>query len=71
MKSDTDGVIDEMVQDSICKTYMPLRDAQRRIIDGREHDFCNVQCADRFEKQKGTRTLLRYKGSVASAFDRW
>jgi YHS domain-containing protein len=53
MKSDTDGVIDEMVQDPICKTYIPLRDAQRRVIDGREQYFCSVQCADRFEKQRG------------------
>jgi YHS domain-containing protein len=53
MRSDADGVIDEMVQDPICETYIPLRDAQRRVIDGREHYFCSVQCADRFEKQRG------------------
>ena len=43
-----DGVIDEMVQDPFCKTYVPLRDAYRRVINGEEHFFCGKACADRF-----------------------
>ena len=33
------GVIDEMVQDPFCKTYIPRREALRRVIDGQEHFF--------------------------------
>ncbi len=45
------GVIDEMVQDPFCKTYIPLRDAQRKLIDGKEYFFCCKECCDRFEKE--------------------
>ncbi|HBF42911.1 MAG TPA: transcriptional regulator [Desulfobacteraceae bacterium] len=44
-------VIDEMVQDPFCKTYIPLRDAQRRVIGGKEYFFCSKECADKFEKK--------------------
>lgn len=46
----TNGVIDEMVQDPSCKTYIPRRDAQKRTIAGREYFFCSKECADKFEK---------------------
>jgi uncharacterized protein len=45
------GTIDEMVQDPFCKTYIPLRDALKRTIAGKEHFFCSKECADKFEKQ--------------------
>jgi YHS domain-containing protein len=43
-----DGVIDEMVQDPQCKTYVPRRDARRKVIDGKEHYFCSKECEDKF-----------------------
>ncbi|MCD4715542.1 MAG: YHS domain-containing protein [Desulfobacterales bacterium] len=43
--------IDEMVQDPVCKTYIPLRDALRRTIAGKEYFFCGRECADKFEKE--------------------
>jgi YHS domain-containing protein len=54
-RTENGGVIDEMVQDPVCKTYIPLRDAQRRIIDGREYFFCSKECAERFELEGKTR----------------
>ena len=46
------GVIDEMVQDPFCKTYIPRRDSVRRIVGGEEHMFCSDQCADQYEAER-------------------
>jgi len=46
------GSIDEMVQDPLCKTYIPSRTAYRRIVAGKEYFFCSEACADRFEREK-------------------
>jgi YHS domain-containing protein len=46
------GAIDEMVQDPQCKTYVPLRQAKREIIEGKEYFFCSNACADAFKEQK-------------------
>ena len=42
------GVIDEMVQDPFCKTYVPKRESVRELIDGQEHFFCSGECASRY-----------------------
>jgi YHS domain-containing protein len=39
-----------MVQDPSCKTYIPKRDARRKVIEGKEYFFCSKDCADRFEE---------------------
>jgi uncharacterized protein len=44
------GVIDEMVQDPQCKTYVPKREAVKRTIAGETHFFCSGACADKFQK---------------------
>ncbi|MFO7986745.1 MAG: YHS domain-containing protein [Desulfatiglandaceae bacterium] len=46
------GPVDEMVQDPVCKTYIPRRDAQRKVIGGKEYFFCSKECADQFEREK-------------------
>ena len=51
-QSENGGPIDEMVQDPFCKTYIPLRDAQRKVIKGKEYFFCSKECADKFEDRK-------------------
>jgi uncharacterized protein len=48
-KAGSGGVIDEMVQDPICKTYIPRRDAQKRAIGGNDYFFCSNECASKFE----------------------
>jgi YHS domain-containing protein len=50
-RGENEGSIDEMVQDPICKTYVPLREAERRVFDGKTHYFCSTDCADEFEKR--------------------
>ena len=49
----TTGVIDEMVQDPFCKTYIPRREAVKKVIKGNEYFFCGKECADRFESESG------------------
>jgi YHS domain-containing protein len=46
------GSVDEMVQDPVCGTYVPLREAHRRIINGKVYYFCSERCADLFEEQR-------------------
>jgi len=46
------GLVDEMVQDPVCKTYIPVRDAERKVIHGRTYFFCGKTCADKFEADK-------------------
>ncbi len=48
----TGGVIDEMVQDPFCKTYIPRRESVRRVIEGEEYLFCSEECADKFESER-------------------
>jgi YHS domain-containing protein len=43
------GVIDEMVQDPFCKTYIPRRESLKRVIDGNEYRFCSDECASKFK----------------------
>ncbi|MDY7034581.1 MAG: YHS domain-containing protein [Thermodesulfobacteriota bacterium] len=45
------GVIDEMVQDPVCKTYIPHREAVKRVIEGQEFFFCSNECASKFESE--------------------
>ena len=43
------GIIDEMVQDPYCKTYIPRKDAKKKVIGGQEYFFCSDECASKFE----------------------
>lgn len=40
----------ELVQDPVCKTYIPIRDAEKRVIGGKKYYFCSRECADSFER---------------------
>ena len=43
------GIIDEMVQDPYCKTYIPRKDAKKKLIGGQEYFFCSDECASKYE----------------------
>ena len=43
------GSVDDMVQDPVCGTYVPVRDAFQREMGGRVHHFCSERCADLFD----------------------
>jgi len=52
-RTGADGeVIDEMVQDPQCGTYIPRQEAVRRRIAGQEHYFCSEKCAAEYEKAR-------------------
>ena len=50
-EGENEGSIDEMVQDPVCKTYVPLREAEKRVFDGKNYYFCSTDCAGKFEQQ--------------------
>jgi YHS domain-containing protein len=43
----------DMVQDPVCKTYVPRGSAVSADIGGRTYFFCGRDCADAFLKQPG------------------
>ena len=45
------GIVDEMVQDPSCQTYIPLREAKRKVIGGQHYYFCSKECCDKFEDE--------------------
>jgi YHS domain-containing protein len=49
------GVVDEMVQDPVCKTYIPRREAVKRTFRGKDILFCSKECADKFKFEKKDR----------------
>ena len=50
-KGDSDSTVDVMVQDPSCQTYIPLRDAKRKVIRGKAYYFCSKECWEKFEKE--------------------
>lgn len=44
-------VIDDMVRDPHCGTYIPRSEAVRRRVGGEEHYFCSEACADAYKKK--------------------
>ena len=46
------GVIDEMVQDPVCKTYIPRREAFKKKVDGEDVFFCSEACASKYQGRK-------------------
>lgn len=52
VRDSEEGPVDEMVQDPACGTYIPRRDAHRKVIGGREYFFCSRECEERFEKEQ-------------------
>jgi len=43
------AVISQMVQDPYCKTYIPVKEAKRKVIKGKEYFFCSEECAEKFK----------------------
>ena len=48
---------DEMVQDPVCKTYVPKRVAlEGNRSDGQKEYFCSVECRDKYLKKNTRKT---------------
>jgi hypothetical protein len=45
-------VIDEMVQCSSCRTYIPRRESVKKTVNGETYLFCSQECADKFSPSK-------------------
>ena len=39
---------DVMIKDPYCETYFPQKDAVHLIFDGKELQFCSIQCKEKF-----------------------
>ncbi len=48
---DNEGTVDVMVQDPSCQTYIPMRGAKRKVIEGKEYYFCCRECCEKFEQK--------------------
>jgi len=44
------NVVSEMVQDPLCKTYIPRNEACRILLQGKEFFFCSEECAEKFKQ---------------------
>jgi len=45
--------VDDMVQDPVCKTYVPRGSAVSVDVGGQIYLFCSRDCAETFQKQLG------------------
>jgi len=41
---------EELVEDPYCHTYIPISQAHRKEIAGKEHYFCSKECCDKYIK---------------------
>ena len=56
-KNPPQEIQDEMVQDPVCKVYLPKRQAVVLNDPGGEiHYFCSTQCREKFIKEKKQKT---------------
>ena len=47
------GVQDVLVEDLVCHTYVPQKQAIRAVKDGKIYYFCSEKCCQIFLKDKG------------------
>lgn len=47
-KKAPDGIVDELVKDPVCLTYIPKASAYRLRFQGNEYFFCSEACAKQF-----------------------
>ncbi|HJT21033.1 MAG TPA: hypothetical protein VJ746_11215 [Nitrospira sp.] len=45
------GDKDQMVQDPVCRVFVPRGNAVTEVIGGQTYCFCGRTCAERFQKQ--------------------
>jgi YHS domain-containing protein len=43
---------EELVEDPVCHTYIPLSQAYKKEISGKDYYFCSKQCSDKFTRKK-------------------
>jgi len=40
---------EELVEDPYCHTYIPVSQAHRKEIAGKEHYFCSKECSEKYK----------------------
>jgi len=53
LRSSAGGPVDEMIQDPVCKLYIPKRQALTATVNGTTYFFCSKACLDRFSADNG------------------
>ncbi|MGQ9688908.1 MAG: YHS domain-containing protein [Desulfobaccales bacterium] len=48
---------DVLVQDPVCKTFIPRQDALRLTKEGQEYFFCSEGCLKRFQRSGGDKMI--------------
>lgn len=43
---------EDLVEDPCCHTYIPLSQAYKKEISGKDYYFCSKQCSDQFTMKK-------------------
>jgi YHS domain-containing protein len=43
---------EDLVEDPVCHTYVPVSQALKKEISGRDYYFCSKQCSDKYELEK-------------------
>ncbi len=51
-KKPSPGVIDEMVQDPVCKIYLPKKEAIGHNCSGEMVFFCSRNCLEKFKSEQ-------------------
>lgn len=46
------AAVDEMVQDPVCKVYLPKREAVSTVSEGQKVFFCSRECCQKFMAEK-------------------
>jgi YHS domain-containing protein len=42
---------EDLVQDPVCHTYIPMSQAYKKDISGRAYFFCSKECSDKYKLQ--------------------
>jgi uncharacterized protein len=43
---------EDLIEDPVCHTYVPVSQAYKREISGNDYYFCSKQCSDKFTLEK-------------------
>jgi YHS domain-containing protein len=43
---------EDLIEDPVCHTYVPLSQAYKKEISGKDYFFCSKQCSDKFTLEK-------------------
>jgi len=48
-KTTTAALGEELVEDPYCHTYIPISQAHRKEIAGKDHYFCSKECSEKYK----------------------